>query len=306
MKNFHGIGSLFLILALLFFLVSPQVFAVEEWIPEAEEEASQEDWDTKESEEGYRAVLPNAFNPSIHHRRPTRTKWEHFGFGVYSDILSRYVWRGLLSSRGWVWQPSLSVEYYGVGFNAWANFPMSAQPNQGQFNEIDLTLYYNHNFKKINFHTWFILDIYPNGNPTSLDFGTTSLEWDLHVSGPVGPIVLFTDFAIRIVSARGSVYWDMGIGHRQKLPLNFAIESSVLFALANGIFTRAHIAPGVGTVPYLFEFSLAFPWNPIGGFKVTPRMYVSTILDGGARAAVTNPTLIWGGVSLSYELGELR
>jgi hypothetical protein len=224
---------------------------------------------------------------------------------VYSDILSRYVWRGLLSSRSWVWQPSFSVDYYGVGFNVWANFPVGPQPDQGEFNEIDFTLYYHKVFRKITFHTWFLLDLYPSGNPTSLDAGTTSLEWDIHLSRPFGPIILFSDFAIRIVSAPASVYWDVGIGHHRDLPLNFSLQTSVLFALANGKFTQAHVAD-VGTVPYLFEFSLAFPWNPVGGFKVSPKMNISTLLDEGLRRSSPNPTIIWGGINLSYELGAAK
>lgn len=245
------------------------------------------------------------FNSSIHHRLPTRLKTKHFGFGVYSDILSRYVWRGLLSSEGAVWQPSFSLEYYGVGFNLWANFPLIGGPNQGQFNEVDFTLYYNKEYKKVTFHTWMYAVIYPNGDPTSLDFGVASLEWDLHVSRPLGPIFLFTDFSLRLVSAPGSVYWDIGVGYSRELALNFGMETSVLFALANGKFTNAHVAE-TGTVPYLFEASLAFPWRPLKGFTVSPKMLISTLLDGSLRAATANPTLIWGGVSFAYELGSLR
>lgn len=259
----------------------------------------------KEGEEEILATLPNTFNPSIHHRRPARKLTKHFGFGVYSDIFSLYVWRGLKSSRGAVWQPSFSLEYYGVGFNVWANFPLTQQPNQGQFNEVDFTLYFHRTFKKINFHTWVYAVVHPNNNLLSLDAGTHSLEWDLHISRPLGPIILFTDVFVRLITAPGSVYWDVGVGHRRDLPLNFALETSGMFALANGRFTKAHIAPGLGTVPYLFEFSLAFPWNPVGGFTVSPKMFVSTMLTSSLHQAAANPTLIWGGVSLSYELGTL-
>ncbi|MDX1387189.1 MAG: hypothetical protein R3257_06330 [bacterium] len=259
-----------------------------------------------EIDEEHRAILPNSFNPTIHHRRPSHLKTEHFGLGVYSDIDSRYVWHGLLSSEGAVWQPSFTVEYYGVGFNVWANFPLIGGPNQGQFNEVDFTLYYNKEFKKFTFHTWIYTALYPNGNPTSLDFGVASLEWDLHISRPVGPILLFTDLGIRFVSAPGSVFWDVGVGYAKTLPLKFAVETSASFAIANGKFTKAHIAETGGTVPYQFEASLAFPWRPLKGFTVTPKMFISTLLNSTIRAATANPTLIWGGVSLSYELGSLR
>ncbi len=242
------------------------------------------------------------FNRSIHHREPTEEVAPHFGAGVYSDFLSEYVWRGLSSSRSAVWQPSFSLEYYGVGFNLWANMPIAPQPNQGQFNEIDLTLYYKNNWKMINFHTWVYGVLYPNKDALSRDAGTPSMEWDLHISAPVGPIYLFTDFSLRLVTAAGSVYWDLGVGYQEKLPYNFAIDASVFFALANGKFTEAHVAP-VGTVPYQVEFSLAFPWKPVAGLTLTPRMSVSTLLTSGLRAGSSDPTIIWGGLSVGYEFG---
>jgi len=295
MKNFQISGILLLLIVYFSVCAAPQAFG---------EEPSVDEFELTEEEVEILATLPNVFNPSIHHRRPAR-KIKKFGFGVYSDIFSLYVWRGLKSSRGAVWQPSFSVEYYGLGFNTWANFPLTSQPNQGQFNEVDLTLYFHRIFRKITFHTWVYGVLHPNNNPLSLDAGKASFEWDLHLSRPVGPVILFTDLFVRLVTAAGSTYWDMGVGYRKELPLNFAIETSGLFALANGKFTKAHIAD-VGTVPYLFEFSLAFPWNPIGGFTVTPKMFVSTMLAGSVRAPTANPTLVWGGISLSYEIGSLH
>ena len=105
----------------------------------------------EESEEDTQIFYFTTFNPSIHYTPPSREFKEHLGFGVYTDIFSRYVWRGLLSSEGAVWQPSISFEAYGVGINVWANFPLIGGPNQGQFNEVDFTLYYHRNFKKLSF-----------------------------------------------------------------------------------------------------------------------------------------------------------
>lgn len=237
---------------------------------------------------------------------PAETRAQHrLGLGFYSDFYSQYVWRGLPASNGFVWQPSATVEYAGFGFNGWANFPVAPQPNQGEFNEVDLSPYYNKQIEKFTLVTWLDLAFYPNGNPKSLDTGQTSLEWGLHVERPVGPIFLFTDIVAGIVFARGAVFWNMGLGYKKNLPWDFAVQTSALFALANGTFTAAYVAP-VGTVPYQVEWALAFPWTPLNGWTFTPKMSVSTLLTEGLRAASPDPTIIWGGLSVAFSWGELR
>lgn len=227
---------------------------------------------------------------------------EHLIISADSDFYSQYVWRGLPASESFVWQPSLNVQYYGVGFNVWANFPVAPQPNQGQFNEIDLTPYYTRTIEKFTLFTWLDLELYPNRNPKSLDAGETTLEWGLHVQRPVGPIFLFTDVVVGIVFARGGVYWNMGVGYQKDLPWNFAVVSKALFAVANGTFTAAYVAP-VGTVPMQFEWSLAFPWTPFHGWSFTPKMAVSTLLDTNLRTASGDPTIVWGGLAVDFTWG---
>lgn len=242
------------------------------------------------------------FNPSLHVRIPNRSINKYWAAEVYSDILSRYVWKGLLFSRGAVWQPSFSVEVLGLGLNVWANMPMTGGINEGQFDEIDLSLYYHHMFKNFYLRAWILGLLYPNENPLSLDDGSPGMQILLHISYHAGPVILFSDFSISIFNDPGALYWDVGLGHKRSLPLNFSMEFSGLISLANGTFNQAHIAP-VGTKLNLFEFSLAFPWEPIIGFTVAPKMYVSTLLASSLRNAVGQPDVIWGGLSLSYAFG---
>lgn len=259
--------------------------------------------EAKEEIEGplKRPASVNVYNPNIHHRRPSKKLTKIFSFTVHSNFYSQYIWRGLSSSDGWVWQPSIALEGYGVGFSVWGNFVLDNEPNQGQFNEIDFTLYYHRMIKKLSFHIWMLMDVYPNGNPQSLDFGKTSLEANLHLAYPVGPIDLFTHVAVRIISARGSIWWDMGLGYERKLPLNFGLQTSALFAVGDGRFNKAHIAD-VGLQPNQFLYTLAFPWSPVKGLHIAPTMNVSVILADALRQALDDPTIVYGGLAIYYNL----
>lgn len=122
---------------------------------------------------------------------------------VESDIYSRYVWYGTAASNGPVWQPSVSVAAYGLKFTTWANFVMDNEPNQGEFNEVDFILTYQNNLKKLNYVLLVEGDIYPNGNPKSLDYSSATLKTGLHLSYPVGPVSIFGDFQALFVSVQG-------------------------------------------------------------------------------------------------------
>lgn len=250
----------------------------------------------------HRPGLVNVYNPSIHHRRPAKKFNENLSFTVQMDFLSQYVWRGIPASQGWVWQPSLTFEAYGVGVSVWGNFVLDDEPNQGEFNEIDFTLYYHHKFfKKLDVNAWFIFDVYPDGNPQSLDEGKHSLEANLHIAYPVGPIDLFTHLAVRIISAQGAIWWDMGVGYQHDLPLNFGVQTSVLFAVADTRFNKAHFGVS-GFKANQFLYSLAFPWTPIKGLHFAPTLRISVILADSLRKVALDPTLVYGGLSIYYNL----
>ena len=249
----------------------------------------------------------STYNFSIHNQIPNEKLTRHFAFGFDSKFLSKYMWRGIPASQGAVWQPSAQVEYYGVGFNVWGNFVLDNEPNQGQFNEVDLTLYFHREFLQTNLHlrAWVYAALYPNGNPRSLDFGTGSLEGDLMLSYYWGPLFWAGHISARIIDAPGALWWDFTMGFQHKLPLKFKILTSAMLGMGDGRFNREHIAP-VGTQPNLLEFTLSFPWQPLRGFQVNPNMHVDVILPEALRSAMAQPTNVWGGINFSYSLPPRR
>ncbi len=259
-----------------------------------------------DTEEIPRTVAPSEvpstfYGSDIPYRRPKKKIVGHFSSSVHSDFFSRYVWRGLASSLGPVWQPSVTLEFYGVGLGAWANFVLSDEPNQGQFNEVDLTLSYHREIRRLSVSTWLVLELFPNGDPASLNFSPTTLEYDLYLAHPVGPIHFFTDFSVLLVPVAGAIYWDLGIGYERNLGLNFKIKTSALFGMGDGRFNKFYIAD-VGTKANLFDYSLAFPWNPLKHWEFVPAMHVSVILAPSLREVLADPTIVWGGLSVNYSL----
>lgn len=242
----------------------------------------------------------NFFNTGRQYSRPVLSLFKKLGVQFTMDFLSRYVWNGLAYSRGPVWQPSASLEFHGVGVSVLGNFVLNDEPNQGQFNEVDFTLYYGITAKKLEIDTSFTFSIYPNDNPASLNFSKDSLYGNLHLAYPAGPIDVFTDLSIWVFQPNAAVFWDLGIGYQRDLPLNFSLSTSALFGMANGKYNRGFVAPGIGSGPSVFSYSLAFPYSPVKGLIFTPQFNFSTLLTQAVRTAAPYATNIWGDLTIGY------
>ena len=111
------------------------------------------------------------------------------------DVLSDYMWRGVILNDNWCWQPSVSVGYNtedfgGIYFNYWASFDFTHRRNScaGGGNsrrcmgiqEQDFYLGYTKSFGDFDFEIgWYFYD-YPYNGP---DHCAGSLGHDLYIGG---------------------------------------------------------------------------------------------------------------------------
>jgi len=241
----------------------------------------------------------NFFNPSRGFKRPVLNFFEKIGFSANSVFMSRYMWNGLAYSRGPVWQPNAAVQFYGFGLSVLGNFVLSSEPNQGEFNEVDFAGYYGTKVKKLEIDVSLTYALYPNDDPTSLNFSQNCLEGSLHLSYPLGPISLFTDISTWFIPRAGGFFADIGVGYQKNLPLNFAMTTAILIGFSNNIYNQMFIADVPGG-PNLFNFNLTFPWSPVKGLIITPELNVSTLLTGALLAAQRLPTHISGDLTIGY------
>jgi len=252
------------------------------------------------------------YNQSIHHRRPakgihdTREKKHRksfadaFSYSVTSDFLSKYVFEGVASSRGWVWQPSATIEAYGVGFNVWGNFVMDNIPDQGKFNEIDLTLYYDFNYKGLNIHPFFLACLYPTSNKVSLDYSAYSdLKPQLHVAYSLGPVDIYTDMMLYAHPTPGAFDIDFGLGFQHNLAKRVGITTAAQISFGNSKYNNSQFGINKNRFHH-FTYQLGLSVNPVKGLVIEPNINVAAFFSQQFRNAVRFPVLIWGGVDLTY------
>ena len=252
------------------------------------------------------------YRVNIHHRRPTqgiaetpesrreKSFVENISTSVYSNFRSRYVYEGLANSQGFVWQPSATIEIYGVGFNIWGNFVLNDEPDQGRMNEVDLTPYYNATIGNLTIHPYVMLCFYPTDNKNSLNYSAyTDVKPSLHLAYSLGAIDIVTELIFYAHPTAGALLWDFGLGFQHELVDRLSIETTALFGLGNSRFNRNAFGSPQTRINR-FEYSLGLAWNPWRGLVIKPNVHVSTLLPKRFRDAVQTPVLVWGGLDLTY------
>lgn len=226
---------------------------------------------------------------------------DNFSASVEFDFLSKYIWRGLDSSRGAVWQPSVNAELYGFGVNIWANFPLANEPDQGQFNEIDFVPYYTIDVHGLSITPSVEVYIYPGANKASLDYSaSTTVRLNLHLNYKLGKnFDIFTDAEVDVHQAPGAMWFAPGFGFHHAIYKTFGIETSILFGIGDPRFNRKHIA-NVGTELNLIQYTLALPWHAWKGLTFKPIMQVFTMPAPSIRRNVNAPDKIRGGLDIIY------
>lgn len=229
---------------------------------------------------------------------------EHLLVGFVSSLNSQYVSKELPDSRGPVWQPSATVELYGVGFNVWSNFVLNGEANQGQFNEVDFTTYYTAHIGKLTLHPYVTFMVFPNGDPASLDYTPEPVvEGDLYVQYNLGDVDLFGRMRARIKQVAGQVYANVGVGYNHAFPCGMALLASALINMGDEQYLSAQYGPTDTNIDAL-AFMLGASWGAYGvTFK--PNVNVAVHIIPEIRNKIRqNPNLdtvfVWGGLDISY------
>lgn len=230
---------------------------------------------------------------------------EHLKIGLTSDFRSQYVSKELPDSLGPVWQPSATVELYGAGLNVWANFVLSDEPNQGEFNEIDFTTYYTAHIGNLTIHPYFVFMVFPNGDPASLDYTPGPvIEGDLYVQYTIWKFDLFGRMRARIKEHPGAIYANVGAGFNHLFDCGITLKTSALLNMGNDTYLTWHYGPTDTNIDAL-AFTLAASWEAWKGFTFKPHINVAVHVIPEIREALRqkpnhNTYIVWGGLDLAY------
>ena len=243
-----------------------------------------------------------AYHRQVHNHHPEELL-KNLDVLLEFDFFTKYVSKGLPSSEGPIWQPSLTLEAYNVGVSVWSNFVLDNEPNQGQFNEVDITPYYSLRIGKFNFipSTNFLL--FMNKNPQSLNYSSRNVirpQW--HMSYEFGNFIPYADgFYYVYPPHKFATYHDVGLLFHYDFSRSFSIDTSAQVAIAGHAWNKYRIG-NVGTEANNFEYALSLNAKINDNFIVSPVIHVVVTLPESVRNDLTQPDFVWGGIMFKYDI----
>lgn len=210
---------------------------------------------------------------------------EDFSLSTDAAFHSRYVWRGALLSDCWVFQPSATFDYQGLGLAVWGNMDLgNANGKDYCFSELDYDLNLSFPVGYYSFSLGGMLYTYPN----TLDKATTEIYLGLKADLLLNPsVTVFQD----VDEAKGT-YISLNLGH--SLPVK-KLNGSVDLALSVGIGTDKHsryyheVNSGA-LVDFLI--SAIMPFKIKEGITIAPSFSYARLLDskiGSSAEKKDNP-----------------
>jgi hypothetical protein len=218
-----------------------------------------------------------------------------FAYGGELDFNSRYVWRGIALSDGPVMQPSVWVSAFDLTLEIWGNFVFNDEPNQGEFNEINLILYYSREWKDITIEPSVIVYVYPNQEDAP-----ATAEALLTLSYPIGPINVFTDQIFDFVEYGGSYFGDAGLYYQHEFKPELLLDFSTSLGWASAEFNKVNIGLSKKALNVLGG-GLSLTYYPKEFLYIRPHAELSSILDGDLRDELDDPTILNVGLAIGME-----
>ena len=205
-------------------------------------------------------------------------------FELGADFYSKYIWRGIVVTDDYAFQPSINVSYGGLTAGVWGNVDMTSYTgNSGEFTEVDYTLDYSGQMpglEKVSYSVGLINYHFP-----SVVGDTTEIYWGLGLDIPLSPsVTVYHD-----IDEIDGTYASFAIGHdfgtiaelAEDMPVGMDFSASV--GIGDSDYNNGYWGTD-DTAANDLLLSVSFPFE-LAGFTVSPSLNYISIMDGGIRDA---------------------
>ncbi len=210
----------------------------------------------------------------------------------------KYVWRGINTVDGDVFQPSATIGYDGLSFNVWGNMDLDdANGQSGDFTEYDLTLDYSWTWDTVDLSVGAIYYTFPHSSAPS----TTELYAGATLDLPLSPgITVYQD----VDEADGS-YISLSAGHSLEdiwtpargVSVSAAVDGSVAYGTSH--YNDYYYGEDSGALTDAL-LSLSFPVSLGENVSLTPAVNYSSLLDEDIRDNMSDDDNLWAGITISW------
>lgn len=218
-----------------------------------------------------------------------------FTYGGELDFNSRYVWRGIALSEGTVMQPTVWVSAFDLTLEVWGNFVLNDEPNQGEFNEVNLIVYYSREWENITIEPAVIIYLYPNQEDAPV-----TAEGSLKLSYSMGPIDVYTSHIFDFVEYGGSYFGDAGLSYEHEFNTELSLEASTSLGWASAEFNEVNIGVSKSALN-VAGGDLHLTYYLKEHVYIRPHVELSAIVDADLRREVDDPTILNAGLAVGME-----
>jgi len=231
---------------------------------------------------------------------------EHFednvtlSFGTETDSGSEYVWRGIvLGNRPFV-QPSVWISASGFTLIAARNITAADVPESVVLHTTDLTLTYGRNWKNLRIEP--AIEAYLNGRLAGIHDPNT-IEGQLKLSYPAGPLRLFTIHSFDVLAYKGSYFGEAGAGYERRVTNKASFALSLHSGWASSKFNEAYIGVNKPAINFVGAGG-SFTRYVNRYLYFQPHFEFSEIVDRQLRQHLPRPTVINFGLAMGIEFSR--
>ena len=168
---------------------------------------------------------------------------------VSVDVLSDYVWRGMIANDNPVWQPAVTLAYdtgdWGaLSANVWSTFDLTHKRGSSNnsrraagLQEIDYTLSYAIEWAGVGLETGYIWYTYPNNNGATDQDIFASVSYDNPIVTPA--LTVFWNYSDSCGNDPSALYCTFACSHTFELTEKFALTPSAGVGYGNHGWTDA-------------------------------------------------------------------
>lgn len=206
--------------------------------------------------------------------------------GVEIALGSGHADRGFVISDRPVVQPVTWVSASGAEFSVWSNFTLAQTTDHLRPKIWELELNGAHAWGKFTIEPAVRMFFY-HDPPTR--YSTHSIEGWLFLSYALGPVSLFSNQSVDVLTYQGAYYGEAGIESERRVSPRLRLGASFAAGWASSTFNRAYADVAKSALDRVRVESWLTAY-------LTPRVYVaphiecSTIVNPEVRAALTRPT----------------
>lgn len=231
--------------------------------------------------------------------------------GAEADVVSDYVWRGMVFSPGFVLEPYAYVSAYGFTPAVWANVQLEDEYNT--LDEIDFLISYNRSFAAFSVEAGYVYYYLPEskyedpegGDPPPIVTKDPTDTHDLFVllDYAVLPVLdVYSDHYVTVAGNAGGYYFDVGVALGHALNDYLGLDAYFEAGAGDPKFNDYNLGRDKFALN-LIETGVSATVGLPGPMYVRPHLSYTTLIDGDLReAAGEGEESFWfGGAAVGIE-----